>query len=365
MKKIILFYLTVLTALPATSQQRISLLFAGDAMQHLPQINSAKTDSGYNYSSCFQYIKDEISAADIAVINLETTHAGAPYRGFPAFSAPDKFSAALQEAGFDIFLTCNNHSADQGKKGINRTIDVLDSLQIKHTGTFKNLQQRKLFYPLIIIKNGIRLAFLNYTYGTNGIAVEAPTIVNIINDKQIMEDIEEAKRYKPDMIIACMHWGVEYQRQPNNEQRRLAKLMTENGVGVIIGSHPHVIQPIEAKTDEKGQIGHIVAYSLGNFISNQNSRYTDSGAIIRIELEKDEEKTIISNCSYSLAWRYRYPENNKKHYTILPASFYENKQEVIQPTLRQAMKQSMDDARSLLDKHNINVSYCEYAKTDE
>ena len=337
------------------AQQQVSLLFVGDAMQHMPQINAAKTSSGYDYKNCFQYIKNEVSSVDVAVVNLETTFAGKPYNGYPKFSAPDEFAEDLIDAGFDVFLTCNNHSADTGKKGIERTIQVLDSLQIKHTGTFKNAEERKLFYPLIIVKNGFRLAFLNYSYNTNGMPVYSPNIVNVINDKLILQDIAEAKQYKPDMIIACMHWGNEYQRLPNNEQKRLANLLIDNGVGLIIGSHPHVIQPIEAPLDVDGKISHVVAYSLGNFISNQKDRYTDSGAMVKIVLEKQEDKVSIADCKYSLVWRYKYTEQGKLNYTLIPASIYDNQPEMVQTSLQSIMKQSFEDARSLLQKHNKNV----------
>lgn len=356
MKKSLLFIFCFLFSSSFVfAQQQLSLLFVGDAMQHLPQINAAKTSDGYDYKNCFQYIKDEVSSVDIAVVNLETTFAGKPYAGYPNFSAPDEFAADLKDAGFNVFLTCNNHSADTGKKGIERTLYVLDSLQIKHTGTFKDSDERNLFYPLMIVKNGFRLAFLNYTYDTNGMPVYAPNIVNVINDKLILQDIEEAKRYKPDMIIACMHWGNEYQRLPNNEQKRLAKLLIDNGVGLIIGSHPHVIQPMEAPLNDDGEIKHVVAYSLGNFISNQRDRYTDSGAMVKIMLEKNDDKVSITDCKYSLVWRYKYTENGKLNYTLIPASIYDNQPDFVQPALQSRMKQAFEDARSLLQKHNKNV----------
>ena len=355
MKRTLFFISCILLSYLSFAQQQVSLLFVGDAMQHMPQINAAKTPSGYDYKNCFQYIKEEVCSVDIAVVNLETTLAGKPYKGYPNFSAPDEFAMDLKDAGFDVFLTCNNHSADTGKKGIERTIQVLDSLQVKHTGTFKNPEERKLFYPLMVIKNGFRLAFLNYSYNTNGMPVYSPNIVNVINDKLILQDIEEAKQYKPDMIIACMHWGSEYQRLPNNEQKRLAQLLIDNGVGLIIGSHPHVIQPIEAPLNNNGEINHVVAYSLGNFISNQKDRYTDSGAMVKIVLEKQEDKVSITDCKYSLVWRYKYTENGKLNYTLIPASIYDNQPEMVQTGLQSTMKQSFEDARLLLQKHNTNV----------
>ena len=356
MKNLFILIVGLSFSLTLSAQQKLTLLFAGDAMQHSPQITAAKTAEGYDYKNCFVHVKDEIEAADIAVVNLETTHAGKPYNGYPTFSAPDEFSADLKDAGFDLFLTCNNHSADQGKKGIERTIDVLDSLKIRHTGTFKDSAQYNLHYPLVVVKNGFKLVFLNYTYDTNGRPVHAPNIVNIISDKTILRDIEKAKRYNPDMIIACLHWGKEYQRLPVNEQKHLAKLLTDNGVKLVIGSHPHVIEPMEAVKNADGKIEHVTAYSLGNFISNQKDRYTDSGAMIKIELQKNESgETEISDCRYSLVWRYKYIENGKLKYTLIPSSIYDNNPEIVQPSLRSQMKSAFDDARELLNKHNVNV----------
>ena len=357
MKNLFLSIAALSFSLTLSAQQKLTLLFAGDAMQHIPQVTAAKTAEGYDYKNCFVHVKEEIQAADIAVVNLETTHAGKPFSGYPTFSAPDEFSADLKDAGFDIFLTCNNHSADKGRKGIDCTIDVLDSLKVRHTGTFKDSTQYNLHYPLAVVKNGFKLIFLNYTYDTNGMPVYAPNIVNIINDKTILRDVEKAKRYNPDMIIACLHWGQEYQRLPNKEQQRLAKLLTDNGVQLVIGSHPHVIQPVEAVKNADGKIEHVTAYSLGNFISNQKARYTDSGLMVKIELQKGESgETEITDCRYSLVWRYKYTENGKLNYTLIPASVYEHNPEIIQPALRPQMKSAFDDARELLNKHNVNVA---------
>ncbi len=149
---------------------RITLLFAGDLMQHKPQINAARTPEGtYDYSPCFSLVKEQISKADIAIGNLEVPIGGKPYGGYPAFCAPDEYLYAIKEAGFDVLLTGNNHCLDRGKKGLERTILMLDSLQIPYAGTYKNEDERRQRYPLFIRKNGFHIAFLNYTYGTNGI----------------------------------------------------------------------------------------------------------------------------------------------------------------------------------------------------
>jgi Putative enzyme of poly-gamma-glutamate biosynthesis (capsule formation) len=308
--------------LPAESQEkRVSLLFAGDAMQHLPQVKAAEThDGGYGYDSCFYLVKDKIQAADIAGVNFETTLGGRPYTGYPVFSTPDEFAFGLKEAGFDLFFMANNHAADRGRKGLERTIDILDSIGIKHTGTFKSKETRALHYPLMIIKNGIRIAFLNYSYDTNGLPVEEPNIVNTTDTSLIKHDLRFTQLYKPDIIIAQMHWGEEYHTSPSPNQKRLTNLLLRHGVQIIIGHHPHVVQPL-AVEKEDGIIRSAVYYSLGNFISNQQKINTDGGMLAEIVLSKKDEHSpvVIESCGYSLVWGRKYNFNGKNYYVLIPS----------------------------------------------
>lgn len=305
-------------------ERRVSLLFAGDAMQHMPQVNAAKTIDGYDYSDCFKQIKDKVQQADIAVVNFETTLPGKRYSGYPMFGSPDAFAYALQDAGFDIFLTANNHSQDKGKKGVERTIAVMDSMQVKHLGSYVDEEKRNLLYPLMIVKNGIRMAMLNYTYDLNGLTAQYPNIINLIEEKQIYDDIQMAKQLNPDIIIAFMHWGEEYWLKPSKRQKELADFLIKNGVRLIIGSHPHVVQPIDIQREEDS-IKNIVVYSLGNFISNQSKPNTDGGMMVNIEISKDEEDNIhIDKCDYSLVWVYKHTEGNKNKYELLPIEKYDN-----------------------------------------
>ena len=260
--------------------------FVGDLMQHQGQINAARTSTGYDYSTCFAYVKEEIKKADLSIANLEVTLGGKPYKGYPAFSAPDEFLTAIHDAGFNVLVTANNHSLDRGKSGLERTIQLIDSLKVPHAGTYINADEREKKYPLLLEKNGFRIALLNYTYGTNGIPVTSPNIVNYIDTAIIAKDIEESKAMKPDAIIACMHWGIEYQSLPDKEQKFLANWLIEKGVNHIIGSHPHVVQPIEVRTDSLTNDKHLIAYSLGNYISNMSARRTDGGLMVRMELVK-------------------------------------------------------------------------------
>jgi Putative enzyme of poly-gamma-glutamate biosynthesis (capsule formation) len=299
---------------------RISLLFAGDLMQHEDQFKFALNDDGtYDYSECFKYVKHEIESADIAVANFETTLAGPPYHGYPNFCSPDKFLVDCMAAGFDIMLTANNHTCDRRQAGLERTIHVMDSVGIQHLGTYLDTASFEQNYPLLVDKNGFRIAMLNYTYAINGATVHAPNIVNRIDTAKISIDIEKAKSMEPDAIIAFMHWGEEYKLQPISSQKKLADWLFCKGVTHIIGGHPHVIEPIEIRTDSITGEKHILAYSLGNFISNSSRENTYCGMTIRLDLEKDST-VRISNCDYSLYFVSNPPKNGHKQFRIYPTT---------------------------------------------
>ncbi|MDD3281028.1 MAG: CapA family protein [Bacteroidales bacterium] len=335
----------------------LSILFLGDIMGHDGQIKAAfnEKDSTYDYTINYASVKEICELSDITIANLEVTLAGKPYKGYPAFSSPDEVVFASIDAGIDCFITANNHSCDRGKHGILRTLNVLDSLEIVHTGTFRNLDERHTKYPLKIEQNGISIALLNYTYGTNGIAVPSPTIVNLINKDSIKADLNKAKAMNVDKIIVCLHWGIEYQRQPNQSQIDLYDFCKENGADIIIGGHPHVIQKMEWEEDK------LVAYSLGNFISNQRKQYTDGGAMLRIELEKINGIVQIKDAGYYLTWVYKPWVENKQVFKVLAVSKYENMPDFFES---EEPKIKMDifktDARNLLNSENKNIKEYKY-----
>lgn len=337
----------------------LRLLFVGDLMQHQGQINAARTAKGYDYSTCFEYVKEEISRADLAIANLEVTLGGKPYKGYPAFSAPDEFLTAIHDAGFNVLVTANNHSLDRGRAGLERTIQLIDTLKIPHAGTYINSEAREKEYPLLLEKNGFRIALLNYTYGTNGIPVTPPNIVNYTDTTIIAKDIEAGKALKPDAIIACMHWGIEYQSLPDKEQKFLADWLLRKGVDHVIGSHPHVVQPIEVRTDSLTNDKHLIVYSLGNYISNMSARRTDGGLMVRMELVKDST-TRLNNCEYSLVWTARPVQSGKKNHQLLPVNLPADS---IPLQARNSLKIFTNDARALFSKHNQGIKeYTFYEK---
>jgi len=345
------------------AERKLTLLFAGDAMQHQKQIDSALRDSVCDYSECFKYVKDEISAADLSIVNLETVLGGKPYSGYPRFCAPDEFAEALKDAGFDIFLLANNHILDRHSKGLKRTVETLDSLEVFHTGAFKDENDYLKNNPLFVEKNGFRIALLNYTYGINGYKAQSPCKVNLIDREQMKIDIAKAKEYYPDAIIANMHWGIEYKLTPNYEQKELAEFLANEGVDLIIGSHPHVVQPSVVFTDTLGR-KHAVVYSLGNLISSMYAENTYGGQIVKIILEKNDNETAIEACKYMLFYVDQKTSGNKNDFVVIPVSLAEKSSEqndnppIIELNSRSYNKMELflKNARKIFDENNQGFS---------
>jgi len=355
--RIVLSVIMLLTALSVGGQDRdtvITLIFAGDIMGHDGQIASALDDSTgtYAYDNIFQYIKPLVSGADVAIGNLEVTLGGPPYTGYPAFSSPDALAAACRDAGFDILVTANNHAADRGQRGIVRTIRMLDSLGISHTGTWTSSEARDTLSPLIINIKDISLALLNYTYGTNGIVVLPPPTVAYTDTIQADADIRKAAVIGADKTIIFVHWGTEYDTLPSCTQKQTAAAFIRSGADIVIGSHPHVLQPMIIDVDSAG-FCQAVVWSMGNLVSNQRVRRRDGGAMILLELTARGDTTFISDAGYILTWVYKPTEEGKPKYYILPCAGFENDPEFFQSSSHyEAMMLFVRDARRLLDSEN-------------
>lgn len=329
-------------------EYHLSILIAGDFMQHGPQIKAAlRPDGSYNYDECFARVRPVIEDADIAIGNFEVTLGGKPYAGYPRFSAPDEYLQAIIDAGIDIVLTANNHCLDTGKDGLERTIMMMDSVGIPHIGTYVDEFERDENYPYILEQNGIRVAILNFTYGTNGLAVEEPNIVNMMDTAIIAVDLVTAKEVNPDVIIAIPHWGIEYQTLPSKEQRRMADWLIDNGVDHVIGGHPHVAQPMELLNDGKN----FVAYSLGNVISNQSMPNTFGGYMVRLDFVKNDSLTMLSDCAYIPYWVSRPHDNGFKHnYRMLPL---DEPDSLLTKKERQQRDTISESMRTLFKEHNV------------
>jgi poly-gamma-glutamate synthesis protein (capsule biosynthesis protein) len=349
-----------------TKAEKITLLFAGDIMGHDEQIWSAENREThtFNYDDVFRYIKPVVEDADLAVANLEVTLAGAPYKGYPQFSSPAELAAACRNAGFDYLVTANNHSADRGKQGIISTINKLDSIGIPHTGTFLNQTCRDSLSPLMINSNGFSIALMNYTYGTNGIKVPVPVIVNILDKDLITSDIKKAKSKNADIVILFLHWGTEYDTVPGKNQNDLAAYFLSEGVDLVIGSHPHVLQKMVWFKDRPDAKDGIVVYSLGNFISNQRKVKTDGGSIVKIEFTREGESCLISSAGYYLTWVYTPIEKYRKKFFILPCSGFENNYSFFaKPADWLQMKKFINDSRELLYQQNDGIKEYIYKGT--
>jgi len=302
-----------------TADSSIRIIFCGDLMGHDSQIETAKTSEGYDYAPCFQFIEGYLKGADLAIANLELTLAGPPYKGYPHFCSPDQLLKDAHQAGFSLFTTCNNHCVDRGKNGLLRTLQIFDSLNIPHLGTYRNEEERQSNYPLIMDVKGFKLAFLTYTYGTNGISIPEPTVVNMIDTAIIKADLEEAQARGAEYVIAMVHWGSEYQTTANSRQKGLAEFLLNHGADIVIGGHPHVVQnatmdalPNNDKSPE------IVVYSMGNLISNIRKINADGGIMIELELKREKEG-IAQDCWYMPYWVRKGQFNGLYQFYILPS----------------------------------------------
>lgn len=343
-----------------TPHSGATLLFAGDAMQHQAQLDQALAEGNgktYDYSECFRWIAPTITEADYAVVNLEVPLGGGPtYSGYPCFSAPDSYAQALADAGFDMMLTANNHCLDSGMKAAKRTISALDSLGIDHIGTYHNAADRDKKVPFIKDINGIKFGFLNYTYGTNGIPPKDGMEVALIDRKKIADEMKLTRDAGAEILVVTMHWGIEYVLKENAIQRDLASFLIDNGADMVIGSHPHVIQPMKMIRDEKRGQDVPVAYSLGNFISNMKTGDTRGGAYIRVRIERDDDGTArIKWADYDTFFCAK-PTGKGTNYTVIPSGQAEQI-----PTAQKEHWRLFDrSSRKIFESENVNIHRRKY-----
>lgn len=356
MLTIILFSLLSFITGAATpgESQRAELLFVGDAMQHQAQLDRAKELGGdsYDYSDCFTLIAPEVTAADYAVCNLEVPLGGGPsYSGYPCFSAPDSYAKALKDAGFDLFLTANNHCLDRRDKAARRTLVALDSLGVDHIGTFHDSAQREKLVPFIKDINGIKFGFLNYTYGTNGIEPVDGMEVALIYRPRMAEEIKKTREAGAEIVVVTIHWGVEYVLLQNKNQEDIAQFLTDQGVDLIIGGHPHVIQPMKVVRNEKESKDVLVVYSLGNFISNMKTADTRGGALVRAVVERDADGVArFKHADYDTFFSAK-PAGGESNFKVIPSWMPEKI-----PVGQKAHWELFDrGAQRIFDKHNVNV----------
>lgn len=350
-----LLALSIGVGITVSARDSADLIFVGDAMQHQAQLNRAKELSGgkgYDFSGCYTLIAPTISEADYAVCNLEVPLGGGPdYSGFPNFSAPDSYAKALKDAGFDMFLTANNHCLDRNDKGVFRTLEALDRLEVDHIGTYRDTSEREEKVPFIKDINGIRFGFLNYTYGTNGIEPSAGAEVALIEKTRMADEIRQTREAGAEILVVAIHWGVEYVMLPNKNQEDIAQFLIDNGVDMVIGGHPHVIQPMKVLRNEKENKDVLVVYSLGNFISNMGAPDTRGGAFVKAHVERDDDgKARFKSAGYDTFLSAK-PAGGRTNYTVIPSWMPEK----IPVGQREQWNLFNRSARKVLDTYNVNV----------
>ena len=297
----------------------------GDAMCHNTQYKDAYVSANgtYDFNYVFENVKDVMSQDDLTIGNLETTFAGPQvgYSGYPTFNTPDSMGEALKNAGVDVLSTANNHCLDKGYKGLSRTLDVLDQLGIDHAGTSRTPEEQSK--TLIKEINGIKVGILSFTYGTNGITAPADKsfCVNYINKDFIKGRIDAAKAEGAEVVIVCMHWGIEYQTSATAEQKDLADFLFKNGVDIILGNHAHVIEPFEKREiqleDGTTKDGFVV-YAMGNLVANQNQVNTKNNIILHMKVTLDpDSKLIIDDISYTPVYIYKNDNVAIKKFKLL------------------------------------------------
>ena len=267
-----------------------TLLFVGDIMAHLPQVRAAqKGADSYDFTPHLEGVRELLKGADYAVGNLETTLSPRPpYSGYPAFATPEELARDLRAVGFDALALANNHTADRGVGGVLATIAALQNEGLDHFGVAVPTLMQGCAGAFVREIGGFRLGFVAATYGANGPVPESVELPRV--DTVALQRTIESVRSEVDYLFVLPHWGVEYARRPSAQQREVAQWLRSVGADFVVGSHPHVVQPWEAWQDESGNIVGGVFYSLGNFISNQNSPHTDRGMAVRIELRQEGEE---------------------------------------------------------------------------
>nr|WP_317333185.1 CapA family protein [uncultured Romboutsia sp.] len=362
-----------LETLANNKTSKVTINAIGDVMAHTPQLNAQhdpKTNT-YSFDNNYKYVSNYIKEADLSIANLETTLAGdsIPYSSYPTFNTPDTLADALKNAGVDIVSTINNHSFDKGDLGVERTLDVLKSKQLDTIGTISNVGYKNYLIKEI---NGISLGITSFSYGEirentkflNGIKVsdKSKDKLNVFDKSDVNNAFNTINNTlknisHTDIQILIIHWGDEYKRTPNQFQYDLAQKLSDSGVDIIIGSHPHVVQPVEIikSTDENHET--LVIYSLGNFISNQRKEllgtpFTEDGLMVNIEITKNNDKTFVSKVNCIPTWVNKYNGGSKMVYEILPITNKEDFSHLDNITLEK-LKNSYNNTASQIKESDI------------
>ncbi|MEF9985721.1 MAG: CapA family protein [Bacteroidales bacterium] len=341
----------------------INIVFIGDVMQHTPQLSGAlikgkekQKPESYNYSHMFKYIQPILQKANIAVANMEFPMGGAPYKGYPLFSAPESIVWQAKKSGINLFLLANNHILDMEKDGLNRTLNIYKELGVNHTGAYFSKEEEEKKNPIIFNINGTKIAIINFTYGTNGNTIPKPYVINLMDSIHVKQTINKAKQHGAQIIIAAPHWGEEYQLYPSATQRKWAKMLFREGVKIIIGTHPHVPQVAEIYYDA-GEVQKFIFYSLGNYITNQSiPNYSQIELLVKVSIVKNNftNKIIILPPNYEFMWCFKKNEF-ETDYTVIPIKELINKEHLVKNKFQ--YKRMINTYNYILEKKLIKEIY--------
>lgn len=316
------------TAAPAPTQ--INIMAVGDIMFHYPEVQGAynKKTKSYDFNYSFQYLKDILSSADIAMGNFECT-LGGPKKSYSlqnskSFSAPDSAADALKNAGFDVLSNANNHCNDRGRDGLIRTNQVMTDKGLTCIGTRQNTSDKP--YSILDVK-GVKIGFTAYTFNSrNNDLVNSYSTSNLSGQIAKMDQIvQDMRNDGAEFIVFFIHWGTEYQRSPGSAQKKIAQGLADAGVDVIFGSHPHWMQSVDMLTGAKTGKKTFVAYSLGNFISNQRTefnpefKYSEDNMILDVKVTKQPDGSVeLSNVQYIPTWTFMFTTGGLRRYIDVP-----------------------------------------------
>lgn len=358
--------------IPETS---VTVLSIGDIMVHKPQLEGAKTTDGYDFSAFFKEVSPYLKQADLAVGNLELTFGGTEsgsFRGYPVFNTPDQLADVIKSSGINMLMTANNHSYDTGLFGLRRTAQILKQKDIDFTGTREADTEQHYVIKEI---NNIKIGIVNFTYETPGddpsrkylnggaISSEANPLINTFSYQRIesfyteaQDIINKIKQAGAEYITFYMHWGEEYHLTANTWQKSIAQKLCNMGVNMIIGGHPHVVQPIELIHSEDSSNTTVCIYSLGNAVSNQRRELissspngnTEDGVMFSYTIKKSSDGTVsLTSVDAIPTWVNKYSEGNGYKYTIYPIEDIDSATAKY-PNIASKLKESYERTKSII-----------------
>jgi poly-gamma-glutamate capsule biosynthesis protein CapA/YwtB (metallophosphatase superfamily) len=307
---------------PEPQPEYARILAVGDLLMHTPLVYSSQVGDDFDFKPLFEPVRPWVEGADLAYANLETTLTGPdyPWAGYPSFNTPPQFARDIKAVGWDVITNANNHALDYDEFGLTKTADHLDQYGMPHTGTNRTPEEREQILVLNVTPT-IKIAMLAYTAFTNGIPLPQPYSVNMVDPERMPADIRRARQLPGvDLVAVALHFGDEYAREPNQEQRRYVQLALEAGADIILGDHVHVIQPIEVRQvkDEFGRDQRrAVIFSLGNFISNQSGIHREAGLMMLVDIKKEKGVTTVEEVSFIPTWTHPYYVDGVRHYRVV------------------------------------------------